>query len=141
MRGRVESQLRSIGGPLSIFAAAAVCHVLAVLPDARVEHLPVRKYLVKWDAGWYLDIARHGYPKSVAPRLATIDPRYASHVRLDNAALLARRIYSTGLDDFDAAFVREERDSRRALERIIALAQSRPLAPGVAVRAWLDPSP
>ena len=80
MRGRVESQLRSIGGPLSIFAAAAVCHVLAVLPDARVEHLPVRKYLVKWDAGWYLDIARHGYPKSVAPRLAFF-PAYPLVVR------------------------------------------------------------
>jgi predicted aminopeptidase len=73
---------------------------------------------------------------SVGPRLATIDRRYASRVRLDNAALLARRIYATGLEDFDAVFAREGNDVRRAVERIIALARSRPDAPGMAVREW-----
>lgn len=73
---------------------------------------------------------------SVAPRLVAIDPRYASRVRLDNAALLARRIYSTGLEDFDGVFAREEGQVRRAVERIIGLARSRPDAPGAAVRAW-----
>jgi predicted aminopeptidase len=57
---------------------------------------------------------------SVAPRLMSIDPRYAERVRLDNAALLARRIYSTGLDEFESVLGQEGGDVRRALERIIS---------------------
>ena len=75
---------------------------------------------------------------SVAPRLRTIDARYAQRVRLDNAALLARRIYATGLGDFEAVYEREGGDVRKALERVIALARARPGAGGKAVRAWLD---
>lgn len=71
---------------------------------------------------------------SVGPRLRTIDRRYAERVRLDNAALLARRIYSTGLEDFDAVWQRDGQDTRRAIERIIGLARSRPEAPAEAVR-------
>ena len=48
-----------------------------------------------------------------------IDPRYAARVRLDNAALLARRIYATGLRGFESVYESEGRDVRRALERII----------------------
>jgi predicted aminopeptidase len=57
---------------------------------------------------------------SIAPRLKSIDPRYAERVRLDNAALLARRIYSTGLDAFEAVLGQEGGDVRRALERVIS---------------------
>ena len=60
---------------------------------------------------------------SIGPRLKSIDPRYAARVRLDNAALLARRIYATGLDDFEAVWVREGRNLKRALEAIIATAR------------------
>ena len=56
---------------------------------------------------------------SVGPRLKSIGPPYAARVRLDNAALFARRIYSTGLDGFEAVWEREGHDVRRALERII----------------------
>jgi len=56
---------------------------------------------------------------SVAPKLQSIDPRYAARVRLDNASLLARLIYATGLQGFEAEYVSEGRDIRRALERII----------------------
>lgn len=73
---------------------------------------------------------------SVAPRFGALDPRYAARVRLDNAALLARRIYSTGLDDFDAVFLREGNQVNLAVERIIGLARSRPDTPGTAVREW-----
>ena len=59
----------------------------------------------------------------LGPRLKAIDPRYASRVRLDNAALLARRIYATGLDDFEAVWVGEGRHLKRALEAIIATAR------------------
>jgi predicted aminopeptidase len=56
---------------------------------------------------------------SVAPQLKTIDPRYAARVRLDNASLLARLIYATGLPQFERVYVEEGRDVRRSLERII----------------------
>jgi predicted aminopeptidase len=56
---------------------------------------------------------------SVGPRLKTIDPRYAALVRLDNASLLARLIYATGLPGFEKVYEEEGRDIRRALERII----------------------
>jgi predicted aminopeptidase len=56
---------------------------------------------------------------SVGPQLQTIDKRYAALVRLDNAALLARLIYATGLPKFESVYADEGRDIRRALERII----------------------
>jgi hypothetical protein len=56
---------------------------------------------------------------SIAPRLQAIDPRYAALVRLDNASLLARLIYATGLPKFESVYASEGRDVRRALERII----------------------
>jgi predicted aminopeptidase len=78
---------------------------------------------------------------SVASQLKSIDPRYAERVRLDNAALLARRIYSTGLDGFEKVWTREDRSVRKALERIIALAKANPRAPGAAVDKWLGAAP
>jgi predicted aminopeptidase len=74
---------------------------------------------------------------SVAPLLKSIDPRYTERVRLDNAALFARRIYSTGLDDFDKVWVREGQSARKALERIIGLAKAAPEGPGAAVGKWV----
>lgn len=61
---------------------------------------------------------------SVGPKLQTIDPRYAAAVRLDNASLLARLIYATGLDRFERVYANEGGDVRRALERIIRDKQS-----------------
>jgi predicted aminopeptidase len=56
---------------------------------------------------------------SISPQLETLDARYAERVRLDNASLLARLIYATGLPEFERAYASEGRDVRRALERII----------------------
>lgn len=72
----------------------------------------------------------------IGPRLRTIAPRYVERVRLDNAALLARRIYLTDLDLFDSVYVREGRDIRRATHRIIELAKSDTRDPYGALRRW-----
>jgi len=85
--------------------------------------------------------ARRWLVDSVGPRLTTIDARYAQRVRLDNAALMARRIYATGLDDFERVYTREGGDVRRALERVIALAKGGRGASGDAVHAWLARAP
>ena len=74
----------------------------------------------------------------IGPQLRTIAPRYLERVRLDNAALLARRIYLTDLDLFDSVFTRENRDTRRTVERIIALANAQPKQPYDALRRWVS---
>ncbi len=64
--------------------------------------------------------ARRQLVDSVGPQLTTVPPAYAQRVRLDNAALLARRVYMTDLGRFDAVWEREGRDLKRAIAAIIA---------------------
>ena len=71
---------------------------------------------------------------SVGPQLKTISRRGLERVRLDNAALLAHRIYSTDLDVFDQVWVREGGDLRRTVKAIIASAKQKPKAPFEALR-------
>jgi predicted aminopeptidase len=78
--------------------------------------------------------ARRTLVDSIAPRLVTISPLYAERVRLDNAALLARRVYGSGLDAFDAAWARNGYDLRATIREIIAVAKGRPKDPFGAVR-------
>ena len=59
---------------------------------------------------------------TVSPQLMTVNRTYGARVRLDNAALLARRIYATGLGDFERAWDRDGRSVRRTLDRIAAAA-------------------
>jgi predicted aminopeptidase len=72
----------------------------------------------------------------VAPRLRLVRPTALARVRLDNASLLARRVYLTGLDGFDAVYDRCGGSLRCAVARIIALARSEPSDPFDAVARW-----
>ena len=76
----------------------------------------------------------------VAPRLRTVPPAYARRARLDNAALMARRIYLTDLELFEAVWQREGRDLPRTIERVIALAKTNRKEPFDALRAWVGAS-
>jgi len=78
----------------------------------RGERLAARERIYAW--------ARQQLVDSVGPRLTTFPAWYASRVRLDNAALLARRVYLTRLADFDAVWEREGRDLRRTIATLIA---------------------
>ena len=82
--------------------------------------------------------ARRVLVDSVGPQLRRVDPRALSRVQLDNAALLARRIYLTDLDAFERVYHAEGRDLRRALARVIALAKRRPDDPYAELRAWVE---
>lgn len=93
--------------------------------DQRPIRLAVRDSVYARTRTWLVD--------SIAPRWRSIDRRYAARLRLDNSALLARRIYATGLSDFEAIWVKEGRDVRRTLERVIALAQANAAEPARAV--------
>jgi hypothetical protein len=74
----------------------------------------------------------------IAPRFRTINPLYAERVQLNNAALLARRVYATDLDVFDRVYEKERRDLRRAISRIIGLARDSKDPPFTAVARWAD---
>lgn len=63
--------------------------------------------------------ARRELVDTVGPQLRTISRRGLERVRLDNAALLAHRIYTTDLDLFDQVWVKEDGDLRRTVEKII----------------------
>lgn len=62
--------------------------------------------------------ARRLLVDSVAPRLIGVNPAFAQRVPLDNASLLARRVYAQRLDLFDSVWVRNGRDVRRTIGAI-----------------------
>ncbi|HYN83019.1 MAG TPA: aminopeptidase [Gemmatimonadaceae bacterium] len=81
--------------------------------------------------------ARATLVTEIAPRLRTVSPWYAQRVPLDNASLLARRVYARNLDLFDAVYAREGGNLRRAIGRIIGLAKASPKDPYDGLRRWL----
>ena len=76
----------------------------------------------------------------IGPRLRTVSPFYVQRLPLDNASLLARRVYAKDLDLFDQAYVREGRNLRRTIARIIAAARSNRDDPYAALRALVQGS-
>jgi predicted aminopeptidase len=76
----------------------------------------------------------------LGPSLHTVSPRYLEQLRIDNAKLLAARIYQTDLALFDAVFFREGDNVRKTVKRVIALAKSDPKKPYDALRTWLKRS-
>ncbi len=72
----------------------------------------------------------------IGPQLRTINPLYTRRTPLDNASLLARRVYASDLQLFDDIYEREGRSLRHTIGRVIALAKSRPDSPFVALRGW-----
>lgn len=83
--------------------------------------------------------ARTTLVDSIGPRLTTISPLYAQRVRLDNAALLARRVYGSGLDSFDALWARSSYNLGATIVEIIAVAKRNPKDPFGAVERANEP--
>ncbi|HJP59224.1 MAG TPA: aminopeptidase [Gemmatimonadaceae bacterium] len=100
----------------------------AAHPDSKTERIAARDSVYAH--------ARIALVKEIAPQFKTINPLYAERVTLNNAALLARRIYATDLDVFDRVFQKEGLDLKRTIGRIIALAKSDPKHPFDALRKW-----
>jgi predicted aminopeptidase len=74
---------------------------------------------------------------SLAPRLTTMDSASVARVRLNTAAVLARRIYLTDLDLFEGVFARSNSDIRATISKLLELAKSNPKEPYTALRALL----
>jgi predicted aminopeptidase len=81
--------------------------------------------------------ARARLLSEVGPRLRTISLRALERARFDNAAILARRIYLTDLDLFDAVYAREGSNLSAAVRRVIQLAKGNRENPYGALREWL----
>ena len=81
--------------------------------------------------------ARRQLVDSVGPELRTIPRKALERVRLDNAALLAHRLYNTDLDLFDQVWARENGDLRRTIQLVIDLAKQNPKDPFAGIRVWV----
>ena len=99
-------------------------------PDDRAARLAARDSI-------YAN-ARTTLMDSIRPRTKTIPPRYFERVRLDNAALLARRVYSTDLSTFERVHRLEQHDLRRTIARIVTLGKANRKDPFAALRAWSE---
>lgn len=84
------------------------------------------------------DSARLQLRDSLMPLLSTYPENYPDYVRLDNAALLARRVYSMQLGLFDEVWEAEGRDLNRAIRRLVQLAKQGGKDPFTEVRNWVD---
>jgi len=101
-------------------------------PDSRAARLAARDTIYRR--------GRQELVEVLGPKFRTISRRGLERTRLDNAALLAHRIYLTDVDLFDAVWVREGGDLRRAFATIVRLAKAEPKKPFDAVRRWLADS-
>lgn len=69
------------------------------------------------------DEARVRLRQELGPQLETVSIRAIERVRLDNAVLMSRRVYLTGLDAFDAVLRQHHGDLRATVQAIIAAAK------------------
>lgn len=82
--------------------------------------------------------ARRALVSDIAPQLKTIGPFYAHRVPMDNASLLARRVYAKNLDLFDQVFAKEGKNLRLTIGRVIAIARANKRDPFRGLRAFLQ---
>lgn len=84
--------------------------------------------------------ARYALRTTLAPRLTTMDSAAIARVRLNTAAVLARRIYLTDLDLFERVFAASQSDIRVTIAKLLELARAAPKKPYASVRKYLgDP--
>jgi predicted aminopeptidase len=81
--------------------------------------------------------ARARFASEIEPGLPGYDPKKLVVLHLDNAALMSRRMYRTGLDDFDAVYEREGERLPAAITRIVGIAKAHPKDPYAALRAYV----
>ena len=84
--------------------------------------------------------ARERLIHELGPQLRTISLRSLERTRLDNAMLMARRVYLTDLDAFDAVLTKNGGDLRRTIQDIIAAAKSDRDKPFDAVKRLVAPA-
>jgi predicted aminopeptidase len=84
-------------------------------PDDRSARIAVRDTIYR--------AARETLVHELGPKFRVIGPRALERLRIDNSAVLAHRVYLTDVDLFDQVWLRERRNLRATVERIIKLAR------------------
>ena len=101
----------------------------AAHPSSRVERIEARDSVYAR--------ARVELVTNISREFQTIGPNYAARVPLNNAALLARRIYAQDLQLFDDVYEREGKNLSRTIARIVSVAKANPKDPNGALHALL----
>jgi predicted aminopeptidase len=60
----------------------------------------------------------------LGPRFRVIGPHVLERMRIDNAAVMAHRVYLTDVDLFDALWIKEAKDLRATVRQVMALARA-----------------
>jgi predicted aminopeptidase len=114
-------------------------HLVVLIDSAYARHPDSKEARIAARDSVYAN-ARKVLVSDIGPKLKTIGPFYVQRVPLDNASLLARRVYAKDLELFDEVYAKEGKNLRRTIARIIALAKSDKKDPYRALRAWLGRS-
>jgi predicted aminopeptidase len=109
--------------------SARLDSAFAANPDDREARLAVKDTIYS--------ATRQELIASVAPRLRTVHPSYAERVPLNNAWLLAQRVYGRDLDLFDQVWALEGHDLRRTIATVIRLGSDQGRPPFAAMREWV----
>lgn len=113
--------------------AASLDSAYAKHPESKEARIAARDTV-------YLE-ARRTLVSEIGPRLKTIGPFYAQRVPLDNASLLARRVYAKNLDLFDQVYARQQHNLKWTIGRIVSLAKANKSDPYEGLRHWLAGTP
>ena len=84
-------------------------------PENRARRIAVRDTIYRE--------ARETLVHVLGPRLRVIGPRALERMRIDNSAVMARRVYLTDIDLFDQIWVKERRNLPATIARIIQIAK------------------
>jgi hypothetical protein len=60
----------------------------------------------------------------LGPKFRVFSPRALERLRIDNASVMARRVYLTDVELFDAVWLKEKRNLRSAIAQVIAIAKA-----------------
>jgi predicted aminopeptidase len=82
--------------------------------------------------------ARRMLVDSVGPLLRGVNVQALGRIQLDNASLLARRVYAQRLDLFDSVWVRQDRDVRKTIAAIQTAVRNEP-QPWIAMESLIQP--
>lgn len=97
-------------------------------PGSRAERLIARDSVFA--------AARRELVGRIGLRLRTVSPLYGERVALNNASVLARRVYGRGLELFDILYWCEGRSLRQTISRVIGLVRAKPEDPFLVLAGW-----
>jgi predicted aminopeptidase len=129
MRSEPTSEDEKLLGEFWSALARTLDSAYSAHPDSREVRIRVRHTVYAH--------ARTTLVTQIAPRLRTVSPRYAEGVPLDNASLLARRVYARNLELFDAVYQTEGGNLLRTVSRVIQIAKANRKDPFAGLRTWL----